>query len=68
MDPIKALFWAAVINGVVSVPIMAVMMRMAQRRDVMGPFVVTRQLKWLGWGATLVMALAVTAMFVVQTA
>lgn len=66
MDPIKALYWAAVINGVVSVPIMAVMMRMAQRRDVMGPFVVTRQLKWLGWGATLVMALAVAAMFVVQ--
>jgi Mn2+/Fe2+ NRAMP family transporter len=66
MDPIKALYWAAVINGVVSVPIMAVMMRMAQRRDVMGPFVVKRQLKWLGWGATLVMALAVAAMFVVQ--
>ena len=64
MDPIKALYWAAVINGVVSVPIMAVMMRMAQRRDVMGPFVVTRRLKWLGWGATLVMALAVAAMLV----
>ncbi len=67
MDPIKALYWAAVINGVVSVPIMAVMMRMAQRRDVMGPFVVTHRLKWLGWGATLVMALAVTAMLVAQT-
>jgi len=66
MDPIKALYWAAVINGVVSVPIMAVMMRMAQRRDVMGPFVVTSRLKWLGWGATLVMAVAVAAMFVVQ--
>lgn len=64
MDPIKALYWAAVINGVVSVPIMAVMMRMAQRRDVMGPFVVARRLKWLGWGATLVMALAVAAMLV----
>ncbi len=68
MDPIKALYWAAVINGVVSVPIMAVMMRMAQRRDVMGPFVVTRRLKWLGWSATLVMGLAVAAMFVVQAA
>jgi NRAMP (natural resistance-associated macrophage protein)-like metal ion transporter len=63
LDPIKALYWAAVLNGVVSVPIMAVMMKMAQRRDVMGPFVVTRQLKWLGWAATLVMALAVAAMF-----
>jgi NRAMP (natural resistance-associated macrophage protein)-like metal ion transporter len=63
-DPIKALYWAAVLNGVVSVPIMAVMMKMAQRREVMGPFVVAGRLKWLGWGATLVMALAVVAMFV----
>jgi hypothetical protein len=45
------------------VPIMAVMMKMAQRRDVMGPFVVTQRLKWLGWAATLAMALAVAAMF-----
>jgi len=67
MDPIKALYWAAVLNGVVSVPIMAVMMKMAQRRDVMGPFVVAGKIKWLGWGATLMMTLAVTAMFVVQT-
>jgi Mn2+/Fe2+ NRAMP family transporter len=67
MDPIKALYWAAVLNGVVSVPIMAVMMKMAQRRDVMGQFVVAGKIKWLGWGATLMMALAVTAMFVVQT-
>ncbi|RZA09817.1 MAG: divalent metal cation transporter, partial [Proteobacteria bacterium] len=64
IDPIKALYWSAVINGVISVPIMAVMMLMATRTDVMGRFVVTRRLKWLGWLATGVMAVAVVAMFV----
>ena len=63
VDPIKALYWSAVINGVISVPIMAVMMLMAARTDVMGRFVVTRRLKWLGWLATLAMAVAVVAMF-----
>lgn len=63
VDPIKALYWAAVVNGVISVPIMVVMMLMAQRRDVMGPFVVTRRLKHLGWAATAAMAIAVAVMF-----
>jgi NRAMP (natural resistance-associated macrophage protein)-like metal ion transporter len=63
VDPITALFWSAVINGVIAVPIMAVMMLMAVRSDVMGEFVVTRRLKILGWLATSVMALAVLAMF-----
>jgi Mn2+/Fe2+ NRAMP family transporter len=59
IDPIKALFWSAVINGVVAVPIMAVMMLLASRPEAMGPFVISRRLKWLGWGATGTMALAV---------
>jgi NRAMP (natural resistance-associated macrophage protein)-like metal ion transporter len=63
IDPIRALYWSAVINGVTSVPIMAVMMLMAARHDIMGRFVITRRLKWLGWVATLTMALAVVAMF-----
>jgi NRAMP (natural resistance-associated macrophage protein)-like metal ion transporter len=62
IDPVKALIWSAVINGVISVPIMAVMMLMAARPDIMGPFTVRRRLKFLGWLATVVMALAVTAM------
>ncbi len=62
IDPIKALFWSAVINGVISVPIMVVMMLMAVRPDIMGPFVISRQLKALGWLATLMMATAVLAM------
>ena len=67
VDPIKELYWAAVINGVIAVPIMVVMMLLAQRRDVMGPFVVTRRLRLLGWLATGVMVFAVAAMFVTSS-
>ena len=62
IDPIKALFWSAVINGVVAVPIMAVMMLMAIRKDIMGPFVITRRLAVLGWLATATMAIVALAM------
>jgi Mn2+/Fe2+ NRAMP family transporter len=62
IDPIKALFWSAVINGVIAVPIMAVMMLLAARVDVMGQFVITARLRMLGWLATSVMALAVLSM------
>ena len=62
VDPIKALYWSAVINGVISVPIMAVMMLMAARPEVRGRCGIARRLQVLGWGATAVMALAVLAM------
>ena len=62
IDPIKALFWSAVINGVVAVPIMALMMMMAARAQVMGRFTLTRGLKIVGWAATLVMAVAAVGM------
>lgn len=65
IDPIKALYWSAVVNGVVSVPIMAVMMLMAARRDIMGALTVSKRLKLLGWVCTIVMAVAVVAMFTV---
>jgi Mn2+/Fe2+ NRAMP family transporter len=67
IDPVKALFWCAVINGVVAVPIMIVMMLMATRADIMGGFVVARQTKALGWLATITMAIVVLAMFVTWT-
>jgi len=62
LDPIKALYWSAVINGVISVPIMAVMMLMASRPEVMGRFAIGMRLRLLGWVATVFMAIAVTAM------
>ena len=63
IDPIKALFWTAVINGVVAVPVMVMMMLLGGRKDVMGPFILTRGLRTAGWLATVVMAVAVVAMF-----
>ena len=65
IDPIKALYWSAVINGVISVPIMAVMRLMAVRPEIMGRFVISSSLRLLGWVATLLMAAAVGAMFVI---
>ena len=64
VDPIKALYWSAVVNGVISVPIMVVMMLMAVRADIMGALVLDRRLKALGWLCTATMLLAVVAMFV----
>jgi NRAMP (natural resistance-associated macrophage protein)-like metal ion transporter len=63
IDPIKALFWTAVINGVVAVPLMIVMMLMTMRREIMGDFTLPRPLWLLGWLSTAVMAFAVAAMF-----
>jgi len=64
VDPIKALIWAAVLNGVIAVPIMVLMMRMAVRPEIMGAFTITPRLQRLGWVATALMAIAVTAMLV----
>jgi Mn2+/Fe2+ NRAMP family transporter len=55
-DPIRALFWSAVINGVASAPIMVAIMLLASRRDVMGEFTLPARLRILGWSATLVMS------------
>jgi Mn2+/Fe2+ NRAMP family transporter len=66
VDPIKMLFWSAVINGVASVPIMAAMMILARRHRQMGVYVATRWQWIFGWAATLVMAAAVVSMFVLS--
>jgi NRAMP (natural resistance-associated macrophage protein)-like metal ion transporter len=63
IDPIKALFWTAVINGVVVVPLMVLMMLMTMRRDVMGEFTLPRPLWAIGWLSTAAMTFAVVTMF-----
>lgn len=63
LDPIKALFWSAVVNGVTAVPIMIMIMLLASRQRVMGQFTLGPWLKALGWIATAVMAAAAIAMF-----
>jgi Mn2+/Fe2+ NRAMP family transporter len=64
IDPIKALFYSAVINGVVAVPIMAVTMIVASKRAIMGVLVATPLQKVFGWLGTALMALAAIGMFV----
>jgi NRAMP (natural resistance-associated macrophage protein)-like metal ion transporter len=63
IDPIKALFWSAVINGVVAVPVMVMMMVLSSRSAVMGRFELPWPLKAVGWLATTVMAAAAIGMF-----
>ncbi|MES1971865.1 MAG: divalent metal cation transporter [Pseudomonadota bacterium] len=65
VDPIKALFWSAVINGVVAVPIMVAMMIVVSRRSTMGAYTASPALRFFGWSATAVMAVAAVAMFLV---
>jgi NRAMP (natural resistance-associated macrophage protein)-like metal ion transporter len=63
IDPIKALFWSAVINGVVAVPVMALMMHLSSHRAAMGDFKLHAGLKIIGWAATSVMGLAAIGLF-----
>jgi len=63
IDPIKALFWSAVINGVVAVPVMVMMMLLSSHKKAMGKFELEGGLKTVGWLATGVMAVASVGMF-----
>ncbi|MBV8185121.1 MAG: divalent metal cation transporter [Hyphomicrobiales bacterium] len=62
LDPFKALFWSAVINGVVAAPLMVLIMHLASRRASMGRFTLPLSLKVVGWVATAVMAAAALGM------
>jgi Mn2+/Fe2+ NRAMP family transporter len=63
ISPFKALVWAAVINGVVAVPVMVMMMLMTHKPEVMGALTLPRGLRWLGWLATLVMGATAAGLF-----
>jgi NRAMP (natural resistance-associated macrophage protein)-like metal ion transporter len=63
LDPIKALFWSAVINGVVAGPIMILMMLMASNGKIMGRFTLNRRQKWWGWAATAAMLASAVGLF-----
>jgi len=62
INAMKALYWSAVINGVVAVPIMAGLMLLAGKKEVMGPFTAGPKTRWFGWMGTAVMAAAVLMM------
>jgi NRAMP (natural resistance-associated macrophage protein)-like metal ion transporter len=63
VDPMKALVLSAIVNGVISVPIMVVLMLIGQSKKIMGRFTISRRHLWFGWAATAVMAAAVAVMF-----
>lgn len=63
IDPIKALYWSAVVNGICAVPMMAVLMLMARRPRTMGRYIVRGSLWYWGWAATAMMAAAAAVMF-----
>lgn len=65
VDPMKALFWSAVINGVVAVPVLVGLMIVVSRRSIMGDFVASPALRLFGWLAAAVMAVAAVAMVAV---
>ena len=64
LDPIKALYWSAVINGIVAVPVMTVMMLMTAQRKIMGKFIIGGWLRWLGWASTAAMAACICGMVI----
>ena len=64
ISPMKALYWAAVLNGVVAAPVLVIMMLLSARRDVMGDFVVGGVLKLLGWLTAALMAASVAALVI----
>jgi hypothetical protein len=61
----KALFWSAVINGVVAVPLMVAILILASRSSVMGMYVASKSTLAIGWLATVIMALAAILMFII---
>lgn len=62
IDPIKALYWSAVVNGVLAAPVMIVLMVLVRRPQVMGKLVVTGPLYLLGWVSTIAMAFCIVGM------
>ncbi|WP_454817261.1 NRAMP family divalent metal transporter [Labrys neptuniae] len=64
ISPMKALFWSAVINGIVAVPLMVVVLLLASRKSTMGAFTAPRSIVILGWVATAIMGMAAIAMFI----
>ena len=65
LDPIKALYWSAVVNGVLAAPLMAVMMVIAVNPRIMGRLTLPRPMVIGGWVATAVMALVTVGFFAI---
>jgi NRAMP (natural resistance-associated macrophage protein)-like metal ion transporter len=62
INPIKALYWSAVVNGVCAAPLMIAIMIASRRQQTMGKHIVRGWLLVVGWIATAVMAIAAIVM------
>ncbi len=63
IPPMKALYWSAVVNGVLAAPLMAVMIFIASNPRIMGRLTISWRLRWVGWVATAAMAAATVGLF-----
>jgi Mn2+/Fe2+ NRAMP family transporter len=64
VNPMNALVWSAIVNGVISVPIMVVLMHIGQSQKLMGNYTISRRHRFFGWSATAVMAIAIIVLLV----
>ena len=64
IDPMKGLYWSAVVNGVLAAPVMALLMFLVRKPEVMGTLVVKGWLYWLGWASTIAMAFCIVGMVI----
>lgn len=62
INPMKALFWSAVLNGVIAIPLMVIIMLLSSKKSLMKKFVASKRLRWAGWAATVVMFAAFAGM------
>ena len=62
VNPMKALYWSAVLNGVIAIPLMAIIMLLASNKSLMKKFVATKRVRWVGWAATVIMFAAFIGM------
>jgi Mn2+/Fe2+ NRAMP family transporter len=64
INPVRALYWSAVVNGVLAAPLMALMMLIVTNPRAMGHLTLSRRGAILGWSATAVMTVATLLFFV----
>jgi NRAMP (natural resistance-associated macrophage protein)-like metal ion transporter len=62
VNPMKALYWSAVLNGVIAIPLMVIIMLLASNKSLMKKFVATKRVRWVGWAATVIMFAAFVGM------
>jgi Mn2+/Fe2+ NRAMP family transporter len=67
ISPMRALFWSAVINGVVAVPMIVVVILLASRKSVMGNYTASKAIIVLGWMTVALMSVATAGMFLLPS-